>query len=98
MQIKIIKPDGMFYEGESSFVEFTTVTGEMGVYDNHIPLTTILVPCVLKLHMADEVKKEIVAVAALMAGKVVASKVDVTIQDSLIDETLKEMGDSTWLS
>ena len=51
-----------------------------------------------KQKMADEVKKEIVAVAALMAGKVVASSVDVTIQDSLIDETLKEIGDSTWLS
>ena len=51
-----------------------------------------------KQKMADEVKKEIVAVAALMAGKVVASTMDVTIQDSLIDETLKEMGDSTWLS
>lgn len=51
-----------------------------------------------KQKMADEVKKEIVAVAALMAGKVVASTVDVAIQDSLIDETLKEIGDSTWLS
>ncbi len=51
-----------------------------------------------KQKMADEVKKEIVAVAALMAGKVVASSVDVAIQDSLIDETLKEIGDSTWLS
>lgn len=51
-----------------------------------------------KQKMADDVKREIVAVAALMAGKVVASKVDVAIQDSLIDETLKEMGDSTWLS
>ena len=51
-----------------------------------------------KQKMADEVKKEIVAVAALMAGKVVASSMDVTIQDSLIDETLKEIGDSTWLS
>ena len=51
-----------------------------------------------KQKMADDVKKEIVAVAALMAGKVVASKVDVAIQDSLIDETLKEIGDNTWLS
>ena len=51
-----------------------------------------------KQKMADEVKKEIVAVAALMAGKVVASSMDVAIQDSLIDETLKEIGDSTWLS
>ena len=51
-----------------------------------------------KQKMADDVKKEIVAVAALMAGKVVSSSIDVTIQDSLIDETLKEIGDSTWLS
>ena len=51
-----------------------------------------------KQKMADDVKKEIVSVAALMAGKVVASSMDVTIQDSLIDETLKEIGDSTWLS
>ena len=51
-----------------------------------------------KQKMTDEVKKEIVSVAALMAGKVVASSMDVTIQDRLIDETLKEIGDSTWLS
>ena len=51
-----------------------------------------------KQKMADDVKKEIVAVAALMAGKVVSSSIDVTIQDSLIDETLKEIGDNTWLS
>ena len=51
-----------------------------------------------KQKMADDVKKEIVAVAALMAGKVVGSTMDATIQDSLIDETLKEIGDSTWLS
>lgn len=51
-----------------------------------------------KQKMADDVKREIVSVAALMAGKVVAASVDVAIQDNLIDETLKEIGDSTWLS
>ena len=51
-----------------------------------------------KQKMADEVKKEIITVAALMAGKVVGSKVDATVQDGLIDETLKEIGDGTWLS
>lgn len=74
MQIKIIEPDGMFYEGESSFVEFTAVTGEMGVYDNHIPLTTILVPCVLKLHLPDGVKK-----AAVMGGFIEIQKDKMTI-------------------
>ena len=51
-----------------------------------------------KQKVSDEVKREIVAVAALMAGKVVAASIDTTVQDQLIDETLKEMGDKTWLS
>ena len=51
-----------------------------------------------KQKVSDEVKREIVAVAALMAGKVVAASIDTTVQDRLIDETLKEMGDKTWLS
>ena len=51
-----------------------------------------------KQKMSDDVKKEIVSVAALMAGKVVAASIDTTIQDTLIEETLKEMGDKTWLN
>ena len=51
-----------------------------------------------KQKVSDEVKREIVAVAALMAGKVVAASIDTTVQNQLIDETLKEMGDKTWLS
>lgn len=46
----------------------------------------------------DDVKKEIIEVAALMAEKIVSASIDVKVQDQLIDETLKEMGDSTWLS
>ena len=57
MEIKIISPDEMFYEGETDFVEFASVTGRMGVYPNHIPLTTILEPCVMKIHRGEEVKK-----------------------------------------
>lgn len=46
----------------------------------------------------DELKQEVVAIATMMAGKVVAASMDVKIQDALIEETLKEMGDSTWRS
>ena len=42
-----------------------------------------------KQKMSDDVKKEIVSVAALMAGKVVAASIDTTVQNQLIDETLK---------
>lgn len=51
-----------------------------------------------KKHAMDDVKKEIISVASLMAQKVVSSSIDATVQDTLIEETLKEMGDSTWLS
>ena len=46
----------------------------------------------------DDMKQEIVSIASLMAGKVVAASIDTTVQDTLIDETLKEMGESTWQS
>lgn len=51
-----------------------------------------------KKKMADEVKKEIVAVASVMAGKVLTASIDTTIEESLLNETLKEIGENTWLS
>lgn len=44
----------------------------------------------------DEMKQEMVQVAALMAGRFVAESIDEEKQAALIDETLKEMGDETW--
>ena len=46
----------------------------------------------------DEMKQEMISIASLMAGKVVAQSIDTTIQESLIEETLKEVGDKTWQS
>lgn len=51
-----------------------------------------------KQKMSDDVKKEIISIASVMAGKVVSASIDTTVQERLIDETLKEMGDSTWLN
>ncbi len=48
--------------------------------------------------LSDDVKREIISVASLMAGKVAAVSIDTTTQNQLIDETLKEMGDKTWLN
>lgn len=44
----------------------------------------------------DDMKKEMIRIASIMAGKVVAQSMDMEIQDTLIEETLKEMGDGTW--
>ena len=51
-----------------------------------------------KKKAADEVKREMVVLASMMAGKVVSAAIDTTVQDSLVEETLKEIGESTWLS
>ena len=51
-----------------------------------------------KNKMKDEVKKEMISVASIMAGKFVAETIDENRQADLIEETLKEMGDSTWQS
>ena len=51
-----------------------------------------------KKRVMDEAKQEMVAIASMMAGKVVAASIDTSIQDTLVEETLKEMGDSTWQS
>lgn len=50
-----------------------------------------------KQKMADDVKKEMISIASMMAGKVVSASIDTTVQNQLIDETLKEMGENTWL-
>ena len=73
-ELKIIEPDGMFFEGEGEFLEFTSVEGEMGVYKNHIPLTTILEPCVMKIHANGEKKK-----AAILGGFIEIQKERITV-------------------
>lgn len=51
-----------------------------------------------KNKVKDEVKQEIIGVATAMAGKFVSGSLDDAAQAALIDETLKEMGDDTWLN
>ncbi|MFI3172085.1 MAG: ATP synthase F1 subunit epsilon [Eubacteriales bacterium] len=73
-ELEIISPDEMFYRAPVTFVEFTSVIGEMGVYKNHIPLTTILEPCVMVLHNQEEYKK-----CAVLGGFVEIQKEKITV-------------------
>ncbi len=51
-----------------------------------------------KKRVLDEMKQEMISIASMMAGKAVAASIDTTIQDTLVEETLKEIGESTWQS
>lgn len=62
-EIEIITPDRVFYTGEADFLELTTADGDVGIYKDHIPLTTVLAPGIVTIHLGDEEK-----LAAVHAG------------------------------
>ncbi|MDO5402689.1 MAG: ATP synthase F1 subunit epsilon [Eubacteriales bacterium] len=67
-------PDRVFFHEEADMVELATTEGEIGVYADHIPLTAVLVPSVLKIHQNGVVKK-----AAIHGGIVEILKDKVTV-------------------
>lgn len=61
--LEIISPDRKFYENDAWMIEFDTTEGQIGVYADHVPMTSILVPGVLTIYEDEEVKS-----AALLDG------------------------------
>ena len=51
-----------------------------------------------KKHALDDMKQEMIAIATMMAQKVVTASIDTKVQEGVIEETLKEMGEHTWQS
>ena len=49
-----------------------------------------------KKRVKDEVKQEMISIAALMSEKIVAASIDTEKQNALIEQTLEEMGENTW--
>lgn len=73
-QLQVISPDRVFYTGEVEMVEVKTTEGEMGIYKEHIPLTAIIAPGVLRIHENGNVKE-----AALLDGFIEITKKKVVI-------------------
>ena len=78
-KLSIISPDRVFTEGEAEFLEFTSTEGELGIYAQHIPLTTILETCVMKIHNEGQVKQ-----AAILGGfvEILKDKITVLAEDA----------------
>lgn len=75
MDVKIMAPDRIFYEGQVSFIEFNTTEGIVGIYPKHIPMTVVISPGVLKLVEENGDTKE----AALHSGFVEVLGESITI-------------------
>ena len=73
-KLQVISPDRIFYEGDVEMVEVRTTEGEVGIYAEHIPLTAIIAPGILRIHENGEVKE-----AALLSGFIEITKKKVTI-------------------
>lgn len=73
-RLKIIAPERIFYDDDVNMAELNTSEGEIGILPQHIPLTTIVAPGILKITKDGE-KKE----AALLEGFVEVQKTSVTI-------------------
>ena len=80
MKLHVITPEERFYDGEVSMVELTTTEGNIGIYPNHIPLTAVVAPGVLKIHEGSEVKE-----AALMSGFITILPESVTIMAETVE-------------
>lgn len=73
-KLRIIAPDRVFYEGEASFLELVTSEGEVGIYKNHIPMTMVIVPGIVRITEQDEIK-----IAAVHSGFIQILPEEITI-------------------
>ena len=80
MKLQVITPEEQFYDGDATMVELTTTEGDIGIYPNHIPLTAVVAPGVLKIHEGSEVKE-----AALMSGFITILPETVTIMAETVE-------------
>lgn len=80
MKLKVITPDKQFYDGDVTMVELTTTEGNIGIYPNHIPLTAVVAPGVLKIHEGTELKE-----ASLISGFITIMPDVVTIMAEIAE-------------
>lgn len=51
-----------------------------------------------KKRALDDMKQEMITISTMMAQKIVTASMNPDVQESLIEDTLKEMGEGTWQS
>ena len=61
--LEIITPDRIFWKGQANMLELDTTEGQVGIYKRHIPMTMILEPGIVTIHLDGENKE-----AAVHAG------------------------------
>ena len=74
-KLRVISPDRIFYEGEAIMLELNTVDGIVGIYKNHMPMTYIIEPGVMRITESEESVKD----AALHSGFIQILQEEITV-------------------
>ena len=74
-RLEVISPERIFYSGDVEMLELTTTEGEIGIYADHIPLTTIIAPGVMTITETGSQLKQ----AAVLEGFMEITQEKVTV-------------------
>lgn len=80
-KLRVISPDRVFYEGEAIMLELNTTEGEIGIYKNHVPMTYIIEPGVMRITESEESVKE----AALHSGFIQILQEEITVLAEVVE-------------
>ena len=80
-KLRIISPDRIFYEGEAIMLELNTLDGLVGIYKNHMPMTYIIAPGVMRITESEESVKE----AALHSGFMQILQEEITVLAEVVE-------------
>ena len=61
MQVEVVAPDGLVWEGDATSVIVRTTEGDLGVLAEHEPVMAAMVPCAAEIVVTDG-RREIIAV------------------------------------
>jgi len=80
-KLRVISPDRIFYEGEAIMLELNTMDGIVGIYKNHMPMTYIIEPGVMRITESEESVKE----AALHSGFIQILQEEITVLAEVVE-------------
>ena len=80
-KLRVISPDRIFYEGEAIMLELNTVDGIVGIYKNHMPMTYIIEPGVMRITESEDSVKE----AALHSGFIQILQEEITVLAEIVE-------------
>ena len=80
-KLRVTSPDRIFYEGEAIMLELNTLDGIVGIYKNHMPMTYIIEPGVMRITESEESVKE----AALHSGFMQILQEEITVLAEVVE-------------